>query len=195
MRAGIVALLAAVAGTTPVPAAQKTFHSADWHLTIRYPADLVIARSFKKNYFTDGAWRMSYAAGSGPGEAIIAFSLPDRRSTDAGGDRSATLELTIGGSRDRSVVASCLTYGMNSGNNVEVDHRSIGGVVFTEVPDNSDGGSMQHIQSDDLRAVHDGACYAIDIVEFTGGTSAKPLGFSASDVDRLKSLLNGIIFD
>ena len=67
-------------------------------------------------------------------------------------------------SRDPDVVASCLTYGMNSGDNVESATRTIGGVAFTEVPDNGDGGMQQRISSDDLRAVHEGACYAIDLV-------------------------------
>lgn len=172
-----------------------TFRSAPWGLTIRYPADLATSTVFKENYFDRGAWRVSWAADTGPGTRLVAFSLPDLAVHDAGGDSRATAELRIGASRDPDVVAGCLTYGMNSGNNAELRMRTVGGVTFTEVPDNSDGEMGKTFTTDDFRAVHRGTCFAIDLAVFVGGTSNRPPAVAPADLDRLKSILDTIHFD
>ena len=83
---------------------------------------------------------------------------------------------------------------MNSGDNVESATRTIGGVVFNEVPDNGDGGLQQRISTDDLRAVHGGACYAIDLVQFVGGTSNKPPRYTPAQIEHLRGILAAITF-
>ena len=164
-----------VASTVTLAAADatKTFRSHEWGVTIRYPADLRIGTDFTPSYFDRGAWRISYAADTGPGTRIVAFALPTLKTSDAGGDSTAFAELRVGASRDPEVLRNCLTYGMNSGNNVETATRDIGGVRFTEVPDNGDAEMMKTFRTDDFRAVHAGACYAVDLVQFVGGTANK----------------------
>ncbi len=173
----------------------ETFASTDWGVRVRYPADLVAATTFKTIYFDRGAWRVSYAADTGPGTRLLGLSLPDLKAGNAGGDSAATAELRVGASRDPDVVGTCLSYGTNSGNNAEVRQRTIGGVAFTEVPDNSDGETSRQIQTDDFRAVHHGACYAIDLVLFVEGIGDKLPAFAPTQVDRLRDVLNSIHFD
>ena len=84
----LVAPLLGVAGL-------ETFVSKDWGVSVRYPADLVASAAFKANYFDRGAWRVSYAADTGPGTRILGLSLPDLKATDAGGESAATAELRI----------------------------------------------------------------------------------------------------
>lgn len=172
-----------------------TFKSPDWGVTIRYPADLPAGTAFKENYFDRGAWRVSYAADTGPGTRLLAVSLPDLKVSDAGGDSVATAELRVGASHDPDVVAECLTYGMNSGNNAETRQRTVGGIAFTEVPDNSDAEMMKTFTTDDLRAVRKGVCYAIDLVLFVGGTSNRLPDFPPAQIDRLRGVLDTIRFD
>ena len=188
-------IAAAFAGGGRLTAAElKTFASPAWGIALRYPADLAPSETFTPNYFDRGAWRVSYAADVGAGARIVAFALPPLRASDAGGDSEATAELRIGASRDPDVVASCLAYGMNSGDNVETAARTLGGVTFTEVPDNGDGGMQQRISSDDLRAVHDGACYAVDLVQYVGGTSNRRLSYAPEQIDRLRRIIDSIEF-
>ncbi len=185
----VVAVIRLLRAEPGAAADLQIFTSAPLGLTLRYPADLAPRDTFTPNSFDRGAWRVSYAADVGPGMRIVAFALPSLHASDAGGDSEASAELRIGVSRDPDVVASCLTYGMNSGDNIASDTRTLGGVVFIEVPDNGDGGLQQRISSDDLRAVHDGACYAIDLVQFVGGTSNKRPAHTAAQLAELRGIL------
>lgn len=192
---GAIALLATAVLASASPAACATFRSAEWGVTIGYPANLAVESRFKSNFMDRGAWRVSYAADTGPGSSIIGFTLPDIEVADDGGSGKATAELRFGASRDADVVASCLTYGLNSGNNVESRSLTIGGVTFVEVPDNSDGEMSKMIRSDDLRAVHKGVCYAIDLVLYVEGTSNRRPEFSPVQMERLKDVLGHVAFD
>ena len=194
MRVAVCA--AALIVASPLAAADlATFTAKPWGLTVRHPADLPANDVFRQNSFDRGAWRVSYAADIGPGTPIVAFALPDLHATDAGGDSDATAELRIGASRDPDVLAGCLTYGMNSGDNAQTAERDIGGVRFTEVPDNGDGGMSQHIATDDYRAVRDGTCWAIDLVHYVGGTSNKRPDYTPDQIGRLRAILDTIRFD
>lgn len=187
-----LAAMAAPAGADE--AATLVFQAPAWGLSVRYPADLTVLRRFKTNYFDRGDWRMSYAAGAGDGEPIVAFALPDKRVEDAGGAGDATIELTIGASRDPATVRGCTTYGMNSGDNVILAHRRIGDTMFSEVPDNDDGGARQRVRSDDFRAVRNNTCWAIDVRLYTGGTSNATPVFTSAEIAHVDTVLDGISF-
>jgi hypothetical protein len=187
---------AAMMAASPLAAADlATFTAKPWGLTVRHPAELSASYMFRPNSFDRGAWRVSYAADTGPGTPIVAFALPELHASNAGGDSTATEELRIGASRDPDVLAGCLTYGMNSGDNAEIGTRDIGGVRFTEVPDNGDGGLSQHIATDDFRALRDGTCWAIDLVHYVGGTSNVRPDYTPEQIARLKAILDTIHFD
>ena len=171
------------------------FRSKEWGLSVRYPAGLTASTTFKPNAFDRGAWRVSYAAGVGPGTPLVAIALPDLHAEDAGGTSVAMAELRIGASRDPAVLATCLTYGVHSGDDVEQTTRGISGIVFTEIPDNGDGHAGQRIASDDLRAVHDGTCWAIDLVRYRGGSSNKIPEHTHAQIDCLRHLLDEITID
>lgn len=194
-RAGLAGVAAFAAASLPAVAAETTFRAPDWGLSLLHPADLTVGTRFSSNYFDRGAWRVSYAADTGPGTRIVAISLPPLHANDAGGESTATAELRIGASRDPGVIKTCLTYGMNSGNNVEQRTRVIGGVMFTEVPDNGDTEMMKTIQTDDLRAVYDGACWAIDLVTFVGGTSNRRPAYAPEALAKLGGIPATIRFD
>ena len=193
--AAVAAFVIVVRGTKAGAApGLDTFTDKAFGVTVRFPADITPTDTFTPNYFDRGAWRVSYAADVGPGTKIVAFALPALHAMDAGGDSEARAELRIGASRDPDVVASCLGYGMNSGDNVETATRTIGGITFTEVPDNGDGGMQQRISTDDFRAVHEGVCYAIDFVQYVGGTSNKKPGYAPAQIERLRGILSAIAF-
>jgi len=170
------------------------FTAEDWGLVVRYPSGLRVSTRFRKSYLDFGAWRVSYAAGPGEGTPIVSFALPDLHVKDAGGAGEASAELRIGASRDPTALATCRTYGMNSGNNVEERTRVIGGLTFTEVPDNSDASMMTQIRSDDFRALDGGTCWAIDIIRITAGTSESPPDYPPAQLALLERVLDGISF-
>ena len=171
--------------------ATATFVARGWGLVVRYPAALEVSPSFRASYLDAGSWRVSYAAGAGTGTPIVAFRLPDLTSP-AG---TASAELRIGASRDPDTLASCMTYGMNSGDNVEQRIRSIGGVRFTEVPDNGDAAMMQTIRTDDYRAVDHGICWAVDIVRYSLAAEGSPPDYTPAQLAALRGVLDGISFD
>ncbi len=188
----MVAAAALAAATSAIgDDATATFVARGWGLVVRYPAALEVSPSFRASYLDAGGWRVSYAAGAGTGTAIVALRLPDLTSP-AG---KANAELRIGASRDPDTLASCLTYGMNSGDNVEQRTRSIGGVRFTEVPDNGDAAMMQTIRTDDFRAVDHGICWAVDIVRYSLAAEGSPPDYTPAQLAALRGVLDGISFD
>ena len=196
MRAPVAFVAASLALAAPAAGAgnQATFADAAWGLVVRYPAALAVSTRFRPNYLDSGAWRVSYAAGAGAGTPIAAFVLPDLTSDDPKNPGMATAELRIGASRDPDTLATCLSYGMNSGNNVEQRTRVIGGLTFNEVPDNSDAAMMQTIATDDLRAVDHGTCWAIDIVLYARATTDQRPEYPPAQIALLGSVLDGISF-
>lgn len=172
------------------PAPQNIFRSRDYRVALAYPENGVQASDDSTGYFDNHGWRV----GAGPndaGERLLSLRLD-------GSNQVTTGELRLGASRAHKALSTC-TRPVGLGNAKKAGHTSLAGVRFTEFK----GGdaAMSHYQDvHALRAVHDGICYAIDLV--VEGTNPKvydpprtPPFSRAQAFHRLRTLLAGLSFD
>jgi hypothetical protein len=105
-------------------------------------------------------WRLTWGEGNPtPGRMIVRLTL-DVASKGPGKNTAAEV-FQVGVSRDPAVVKSCLRYGLDSGNGERKPDRVINGVHYG-VWENGDSSMGSGISGIDLRAVVDGACYAVE---------------------------------
>ena len=172
------------------PAPQKIFRSRDYRVELAYPENGVQASDGSTGYFDNHGWRVG-AGPDDPGQRLLALRLD-------GSDDVTTGELRLGVSRDPQALQTC-TRPAGLGNAKSTGHTSLSGVRFTTFQ----GGdaAMSHYQNvHAFRAVHDGTCYAIDLV--VEGTNPKvydpprkPPFSQAEAFHRLRALLAGLSFD
>jgi hypothetical protein len=122
-------------------------------------------------------WRLIWDGSTvGTGEMVVRLVLKVRPAAGQPGTASEVLQ--IGRSRDPRVVRTCLTFGLRSGAGRRLPDRTINGRRYAAW-ENNDAGMSQSIAALDLRAVVNGACYAIARFRY---------GETASDGDRLVRL-------
>lgn len=103
-------------------------------------------------------WRLVWGNHATPGHLIVRLSLKVLPKSRPG---TATEVFQIGSSAAPGAVKSCLRYGLDSGSGERQSDRVINGVRYG-VWSNGDAGMSQSIGGIDLRAVVDGACYAVE---------------------------------
>lgn len=142
---------AALAGT---PQPREHFASDTYGFAIDYPAPLHATGDFHRSYFGNADWQ-AYARPDSHGEPVVALVLP-------GSNRITAGELRIGVSRDADAVAACtkLPQAARIGSQARA---SLGGVEFTSFQA-GDAGMNHYMETRSYRTVHDGACYAIDLL-------------------------------
>lgn len=176
------------AATAPAP--QQVFHSERYGVTFAYPERGVHGAGGDTGYFNDPGWRV----GAGPdevGRRLLALQLD-------GSNAVTTGELRLGVSRAPEQVHHCTQPGhlarIEPTGTVTLD-----GVPFTTFRGGDAG--MSHYQIVHAwRAVHQGVCYAIDLV--VQGTSPQvydpprtPPFSKAQAFQRLRALLGGFAFE
>lgn len=182
-----------MAGCTAVASsphgAMHTFTSRSYGIAITYPADFVASTTFPRNYLSNGAWEV-YAGPHSKGRPIVALVL-------AGSNSVTDAELRIGASRDPQAVRDC-TRPPAAVRPGSVGPVRLDGVRFTRFE--ADDAAMSHyLLTRGYRAVHDGACYAIDLIVFGTNPAVydpprKPPFSHAQAFARLRQALRGFRF-
>lgn len=185
-------LLLAAGCTAAVPAprhAKNAFTSRSYGIAIAYPADFSASRSFPRNYLSNGAWEV-YAGPQSRGRPIVALVL-------AGSNSVTDAELRIGASRDPQAVQRCTRppAALRPGS---LGHAKLDGVDFTTF-EASDAAMSHYLLAHSYRAVHDGTCYAIDLIIFGTNPAVydpprKPPFSHAQAFARLQEALRGFRF-
>jgi hypothetical protein len=138
----------------PAASATRTFESAVYGFAITYPAALEARASFEGSYLQDGEWKAFAGPDEGEGTPVLALVMP-------GSDRIAAGVLRIGQSREAAGLASCTK--VPSAFVDSAGRAVIDGVAFTTL-DGADAAMSHHLATRSYRTVHDGACYAIDVI-------------------------------
>jgi len=138
------------------PDDKNAFVSGAWGFRIDVPPGWAVRRDFQSNYLANDAWK-SFAPPDSHGQPVLALSVP-------GSNRIADAEIRIGASRDPMEVHDCTTppSAVRSGS---VGTRDVHGVTFKTF-EAADAAMSHHLDVHAYRTVHDGACYAIDLLVF-----------------------------
>lgn len=133
-----------------------TYRNAVWHLAIDVPADWTIQDGFTASYLTNNTWK-TYAGPWSQGTPVAALIVP-------GSDRTTDAEIRIGASKAASEVQRCTTP-PDAARPGSLAHATIGGVQFTTFTA-SDAAMNHHLVVHAYRTVHDGVCYAMDVLVY-----------------------------
>lgn len=112
-----------------------------------------IARDFKRSYLTLDAWKLYPAAGS-TGKPLVAVVVD-------GSNEVTSAEMRIGRSDTATDISACLA--APDAATGPSDTAEIDGVRFTHFTA-SDAAMSHYVSAEGYRAVHNGACYAIDLI-------------------------------
>ncbi len=157
------AATASVAGSTPSTAvsaggtqaaAKQVFSSDEWGFQIDYPSAWTLQRDFDHGYLDNGAWK-TYAAPGSKGTPVLALSLPGSNAITAG-------ELRIGVSDAADEVRRC-TVPPDAVRPGSVGEARIGDAAFATF-EAADAAMSHYLSVRSYRTVHDGRCYAIDLL-------------------------------
>lgn len=149
------ALVACTAAQSPGPAsAAHRYRDPAGDFQIDVPADIEIRHDFARDYFSAGAWK-AYAPADSQGEARLALMLP-------GSNAITRAELRIGISGEPRELARCTVPPANAVPG-SLGRRRLDAVAFTHFRA-GDAAMSHYMDVDAYRAVHDGRCYAIDLL-------------------------------
>jgi len=154
------------AGSSASPARKSTAvapSSADhvhvdtsWNFRIAVPPGWKIEHDFAHGYLADDAWK-TYAAPDSHGTPIVSLTVP-------GSNQIVSAEIRVGASRDANEIAQC-TAPPDSVRAGTLHSERIGGAEFTAF-EASDAAMSHYLEVRSFRSVHDGACYAIDLLVY-----------------------------
>lgn len=145
--------------SAPVPGASspvQRYINTGWGFRIDLPDGWSTSEGFKNSYLANDSWK-TFAPPDSQGTPIVALVMPGSNSvTDA--------EIRIGASNAPGAVANCMQPPQSAqpGN---VSLHEIQGVQFTAFKA-ADAAMSHHLKVHAYRALHNGACYAIDLVVF-----------------------------
>jgi len=138
------------------PAAQRPSTGAAWGLRIDAPRAWAVRHDFAHGYLANDSWK-SYAGPDSHGTAIVSFTLP-------GSNEITSAEIRIGASRDAREIAQC-TVPPDAVRSGSVHRDRIGDQEFTAFAA-SDAAMSHWLDVRGYRAVHGGACYAVDLLVY-----------------------------
>lgn len=148
----------ATAAVAPSEAAKDrlVLESAAFGFRIEYPKQWMTRREFRGSYLANATWK-AYAAADSQGTPVAALVVPGSNDiTDA--------ELRIGVSRVQAEVRSCAT----PPSSVRADslgRERVDGVDFVKFAA-SDAAMNHYLDVHSYRAVHEGACYVLDLLVY-----------------------------
>lgn len=143
-----------LAGTSTGPT--HAYTDPAWGFQIDVPARWTIRHDFPRDYLANGAWK-TFAPPDSSGSPVLALVVP-------GSDHVTDAELRIGASKSAQDVRDC----MDPPQNVRagsVGSVTINGTRFTRF-DAGDAAMSHHLNVRSYRGMHDGACYAIDLLVY-----------------------------
>lgn len=127
-----------------------------WGFKIDVPARWTIHHEFPKDYLANGSWK-TFAGPDSSGTPVFSLVVPDSNHvTDA--------ELHIGASKAAQDVRECTSPPPNVRRG-SIDEVTVNGTRFTRF-EAGDAAMNHHLQVHAYRSVHDGVCYAIDLLVY-----------------------------
>lgn len=138
------------------PEARAAFVSKAWGFRIDAPPGWTLRHDFKSSYLANGAWK-TFAGPDSQGQPALSLAMP-------GSNQVTDAEIRIGASRDPAEVQHC-TEPPSAVVPGSVAMQPINGVAFTTF-EARDAAMSHHLDVHAYRAVHGGACYAIDLLVF-----------------------------
>lgn len=134
----------------------QVYRDATWRFAIDVLPGWTIRHDFESSYLANGAWK-TYAGPQSQGTSVVALGVP-------GSDRITDAEIRIGVSKSADEVRRCTTPpdAVRAGSQ---GHATIGGVEFVTFAA-SDAAMSHHLDVQSYRVVHDGTCYAIDLLVY-----------------------------
>lgn len=133
-----------------------TYRDATWRFSIDPPPGWAIHHDFESSYLANGAWK-TYADPQSQGTPVVALVVP-------GSDRITNAEIRIGVSKSAAEVSHC-TAPPEAVRPGSLTREVIGGVGFVAFAA-SDAAMSHYLGVHSYRAVHGGACYAIDLLVY-----------------------------
>jgi hypothetical protein len=159
---GLVMLAPACLAAAPLrfTAPMQPWTSRDGAVRLLRPAAAPLTTSVAAvNTLMRPGWRLVWGdTRQTPGRMIARIAIPVKPKGMPG---TAAEVFQVGASRDPYAVRTCLRHGLDSGSGNRRPDRMINGVRFG-VWTNADAGMSQRISGTDLRAIVDGACYAVE---------------------------------
>ena len=135
---------------------RQVLESSRFGFRIEYPKGWTAQRDFRGSYLANGTWK-TYAAPGSQGTPVAALVVPGSNDiTDA--------EVRIGVSRAPEDVQACST-APSSLREGSTDREHIDGADFIRF-DAGDAAMSHYLDVHSYRAVHAGACYAIDLLVY-----------------------------
>lgn len=144
------------AATSSAPESSHAFVSNAWSFRIDKPPGWTLRRDFQSSYLANGAWK-TFAAPESQGKPILSLTVP-------GSNQITDAEIRIGASRDPAEVQYC-TAPPSAVRAGSVATQRIHDIPFTTF-EAADAAMSHHLTVHAWRVVHDGACYAIDLLVF-----------------------------
>lgn len=140
--------------TTTAP--MHAYRDARWHFGIDVPPGWALHHDFTVAYLANGAWK-TYADLQSQGTPVLALVVP-------GSNRITDAEIRIGASHAAVEVQRCTTPPdtAHPGSLTDKEIDGVGFMAFTA----SDAAMSHHLDVHSYRTVHDGVCYAIDLLVY-----------------------------
>lgn len=136
-------------------AALSTYTNTTYGFSISYPNAFIATSTFASSYLLPTAWNIY--ANDGTGEQVVAIEYPDSNNI-------LSSELRIGVSNDPAQVKACDVFNVDQ-SGITTSTHAIGGEEFY-VGTASDAAMSHFSYTKSYRIVHDGTCYALDLVSF-----------------------------
>ncbi|HEX7340397.1 MAG TPA: hypothetical protein VF271_10760 [Rhodanobacteraceae bacterium] len=148
----------------PIPSGKQRFNSPAQGFYIDYPHAMTPSPHFDSQYLANADWK-AYAPLGSQGSPVLRLTL-------AGSDQVTAGELRIGISRHADEVRQC---DQLSGAALPktLGKTTLNGITFTTWHAR-DAGMSHYLKVHSYRVVHDGACYAIDLLV----TGTNPMVYS-----------------
>lgn len=135
-------------------APQARYENLDYGIALSYPAQQWDRGKGGKDYFGEDGWRLG-AGPDAPGAELLVLRLK-------GSNEIRTGELRLGASRDPAALATC-TEPDPWARRGSIGEARLDGVTFTTFQ-GGDAAMNHYRKVHAYRAVHDGVCYAIDLL-------------------------------
>ncbi len=155
--------------------------------SIAYPLDF----EADNNYAAPPSYDWRLGANGAPGNLFFTLTIPRAFEPQT---NFADAKLTIASSHNGQAVADCMKVDASGGPRTATSSAVVGGVPFTIFPSNG-AGAGNYYETTSYRAVHDGACWAIEYTIHSSQIANYPAEYELKPFDkaRLVDVLDRIV--
>lgn len=150
---------APLGASAPLPGASSPIQhyiNTEWSFRIDLPDGWTTSDGFAKSYLANDSWK-TFASPDSQGTPIVALVMP-------GSNSVSDAEIRIGASHAPGAIVNCMQPPA-AARPGSVSLHEIQGVPFTAF-DAADAAMSHHLKVHAYRAMHNGTCYAIDLLVF-----------------------------